>query len=262
MPLEVLEPWIEPHLAGRPVEQPVGRMRGIDHAEYELDVRITGRAQAGQRRVVGEERAGQSVDQQLGIGVGLEFLRLEELLPGHRLVAGQPAVVAARQDLPQALCEELDHLRGQVGMLQKDRLEVRDEIGKRLREPGRYHQRRLVMAGDFQPVGHNEVLVHVVVTIGYVRHRVRQVLVKTREETEAVLSRQVLAAVLARARNGDRSRLPAAQAGVRLVHLDVVFDRLPVAANQFVCRAHSGHAAADNGHRCTCHRSPSPRPVS
>ena len=137
---EVVQPRVDPDVAGRPVENPVGRAGGrVDDRQQQLHENRANRMCTCFVRFRGNDAPRHSRSQELLKCRGPTF-RPDEFPPFEGLQLREPALGTHGQQLPEPLAERRQVLRRQTGdgtERPKHRLEGRHGVGRITGEAGR-----------------------------------------------------------------------------------------------------------------------------
>jgi hypothetical protein len=219
-----LPPRVDPHVAGRAVEQAVRAAAHAREVEQQLEQDVAAGAGADLARPGGHQRAGQAVAEVLAKGRRAP-VGLHERPPAHALPLLEAALVAARQQDEQLVGEEDLLVDGdaQLGAPGEQEAHHRLEVVERRGQPrGADHVPAPARLGEQDPARRDEVVQDAlrVARVGDAPHRVGHVAVEAGEEAKAVLGRQFGTTAGARAGHRQAARL-AARPVARLVDRDL-----------------------------------------
>ena len=184
------EPRVDPHVAGRAVEDAVRLSRRARHVEEQLQQDVAAGARAHLSRPRGHERAREAVRQVLRVVLRPARVRAGELPPALALVLREAALLAARQEQQQPVDEVGRVLRGDpdaVGVLEEEAeaLVQVPEVARKV------HRREQLLAGlgrHLHLAGCDEVVRHRTAAVGNPAHRVGEVPVEARKEAKPVFA--------------------------------------------------------------------------
>jgi len=228
--VEIPHPGVNPGLAGRPVQDALGRSRRVDLPQQQLEEDGADSSGAADLRAERDQRlrdVGKPVTQCLRAVV-----RVDELPPRDPVEFLLAALLAGSEQVQQAFEHEPNVAPWQV--VGEHRLECLEPAGYRLRGPCLRNLVRLVGLRDERLAGDDEVVLDGAVAVWNPCHRVDDVVVKGRKKAEPVLALERGFVV-----DGNRAGL-AAKAAVCLAdrHVDV-------ALGEFLRDREPADAAAD-----------------
>ncbi len=238
------DPGVDPGLVGRRVQHPVGAAPGTREVEDQLGEDEAARASADLPRAGRDQRARQTLGEELAER-HRPLLGAHEAPPALQLPLLVAPLVTAGEQRQQPLDEPRVLVRRdpERGHELEEEAAQHGEVLERLRQVRARHQLVApVRLGEQDPRRAHEVLEDRRGALGDPPHRVRDVAIEAREEAEAVLGRQVRAAVGAGAGHRQAAGLAAGDVA-RLEHDDV-----EPALGQLVRCRQARDAAAEDRH--------------